>query len=346
MAAGYPSGTNTFIPSTEATNNLVVDFSRNPSKFALPKWIQYVPVEKNVGRYIEMTVEMAGRVLSTDGSELRWPDGTTAPSGSGNTESFEFKPYSTVRHALPFWLGELAVEQAAWDVLAQHARITAQRAMTNRSLQAITAAVTSGNYLAAHTSAVSSITGVTGAWDVSTTSRKDIKRSFDHAAETIQKATLGAVDPSDMMVVMSPGCARKLSVSQEIVDHVKGSPAAERELKEGLGPNTRYGLPARLYGYEIVIEDTVRVSTRKGATTTKSFALADATPFMTSRVGELEGVEGSPSFSTWSLFLKEEMTVESKHDRDNRRHEGRVVDDFDVINSSQLSGFLFTSAVS
>jgi hypothetical protein len=346
MPTSTPGQFTTFIPSHSSTNGLVVDFSRNPNQFALPEWAQYVPVEKNEGRYVSMTVEMAGRILDTTGGDFFWPDEAEAPSGYGNLEYFTWDAYVTKRYAFPFRMGELAAEQASWDVLAHHARYAAQRAMTWRTQVAVTTTTTSGSYPSGHTSAVSSITGVTGKWDVSTTARKDIKRSLDHGAETILKATLGAVKPEDIMLVLSPGCAKKISTAQEIVDHIKGSPSAEKELTKTLSRANRFGLPEYLYGYKVVIEDAVKVTSRKGATKATSYVLGDTTPFMCSRVGGLEGIEGSPSFSTVTIFMKEEMTVESKHDRDNRRHLGRVVDDFASVGTAFISGFLFSAAVS
>lgn len=327
---------------------MLVDYSRNPNKFALPKYVQYVNSGKNVGLYTKMTIEMAGRLLTSDGAEFAWYDGQEQPSFEGNNESFVFTSYATKRKAFGYVLGELAAEQASWDILAQHGRIMAQRAMTSRTLAALTLLTTSGNYAAANTSAVSSITGVTGKWDVSTTARMDIKRSLDYAANQIALNTLSAVDPSDMILVMSPGCAQKLAVCQEIRDHIKQSPAAEKTVKgPGLGPlNDNYGLPETLYGYPVVVEKTVRVTSRKGATRAASYILSDATPFMVSRPGGLEGVEGSPSFSSCTVFFKEEMTVESKHDKDNRRHVARIVDDYDVVGTALDAAFLFTSAVS
>lgn len=346
MAASMPNATNVFLPSTEATNNLVVDFSRNPKKFPLNQYIQIVPVKLTVGRYIQMTIEVAGRVLNTNLSDRVWADNADAPSGVGNVESHEFKPYATTRYAFPFQLGELTVEQATWDILAAHARIHAQAAMTARTQLVMTLAQATGSYPTGHTSAVSSITGVTGKHDVSTTARKDIKRSLDHGADVIVQATLGAVEPSQLIFVCSPGYARKVAVCQEIVDHIKGSPDALKELTEGLGPNTQYGLPSRLYGYEVRVENTVKVTSRKGATRATSYIAADDKPFLCSRPGDLEGVDGSPSFSTFSLMSKEEMTVESKHDKDNRNHKGRVVEDFDVVMTAPIAGYLFTDAVS
>jgi len=137
-----------------------------------------------------------------------------------------------------------------------------------------------------------------------------------------------------------------MSVCQEIQDHLKGSYDAAKSLTTQLGSVNRFGLPEVLYGYKIVIEKTVKVTSPKGATVAKSYVLGDDTPFMCSRPGGLEGVEGSPSFSTVTAFIYEEMSVESKHDRDNRRHLGRAVDNLAMVLTAPTSGFLFTAAVS
>lgn len=345
MAASYPSGYNTYIPNTDATNNMVVDFSRNPQAFKLPEWTQYVPVTKNIGRYIEMTVEMAGRLLNADGADFLWADGNQRPSNQGNTEAFEFKPYQTRRFQTGFNLGELSAEQAEWDILAHHARIHAQRMMTLRTQLAVTVATNASLYAVSHTSAVASISGVTDKWDLSTTARSDIKRSLDYAADIIRKDTLGAVKPDQLMLVLSPGAARKIAVCQEIRDYIKGSPDASKLITSNLGKHNNYGLPDTLFDYKVVVEDAVKVTSRKGATKATSDILADATPFLCARPGELEGIEGAPSFSSFTIFLKEELTVEEKHDRDNRRHQGSVVDDQVCTFTAPVSSFLFTAAV-
>lgn len=345
MSSTVAGQNSTYIPDHAASQNLVTDFSRNPKSFALAEWAQYVPVTKTEGRYLSMTVEMAGRILNSNLADFLWPDEAEAPTGYGNLEYFEWLSYVAKRYAFPFRIGQLAADQASWDVLAQHGRHAAQRCMTARTQAAVTLMTTAGTWPTGHTSTVSSISGVTGKWDVSTTARKDIKRSLDYAAETVLKATLGAVNQEDLMLVVSPGCARKMATSQEIVDHIKGSPSAEKELTETLSTANRFGLPKKLYGYNVVIENAVKVTSRKGATRATSFVLADSTPFMCSRPGGLEGVEGSPSFSTCTVFLQEEMTVEQKFDSDNRRHMGRVVDTYAVTATAPIAGYLFTSAV-
>lgn len=346
MAATFPGGGNTFIPSTDATNNLVIDYSRNPNKFKIAEYAQYTSVNKNVGRYTKMTIEMAGRLLNTNLADLVWADGNDRNSNQGNTESFEFLAYNTIRHQSGFWIGELAAEQASWQVVAQHTRIHAQRMMTARTLKTITEATTVSNWTdinSDHTSTVTDIPGVIGKHDLSTTARRDIKRSLDHAANQIMLSTLSAVDISDLIFVVSPDYARSIANSQEIVDYIKGSTDARKEMIQGA--NDAFGLPETLYGYKIVVEKTVRVSSRKGGTDARDYVMPKVKPFMCARPGGLEGVEGSPSFSTLTLFLKEEMTVETKHDRDNRREMGSIVDDYDAVLTSVISGFLFQDAV-
>ncbi len=347
MAAAYPGGApNTYIPSTEATNNMIVDFSRAPDDFPVNKYTTIVKVDKSVGRYCELSVEQRGRVLNTDLKDRMWADGDDASDGRGQLEAFEFKPYETTRFEFPFRIGEKAAGEASWDILASHARIKAQEAMTARTQKHITLLTTSGNWPSGHTSAVSAISGVTGKWDVSTTARADIKRSLNYAIEQILKATLSAVDVGDLQLVISPELARKISVSQEIVDYLKSSPDALDWIRGKVGKNSVYGLPDSLYGIPLVVENTVKVTNKKGATKATSYVLAATTPFIVSRPGSLNGTgdSSSPRYSTCCTFMLEEMTVWSKHDQDNRNHKGRVVEDYDVRLTAPISGFLFTAA--
>src|SRR5690606_18143076 len=119
----YPSAYNTFIRDHDASNKMVIDFARNPNKFAVNKYIQIIPVKKVAGYYLEMTIEEAGRIQHTDLRNFVWYDGMPAPTGEGDTEQFEFKPFETVRYAYPFRLGDLTVENASWDIVAQHSSI-------------------------------------------------------------------------------------------------------------------------------------------------------------------------------------------------------------------------------
>src|SRR6185369_723474 len=158
--------------------------------------------------------------------------------------------------------------------------------------------------------------------------------------------TLGAIDVNDLMIIMSPNCARALSQCQEIVDHIKGSPDALAQVRGELpGQNAIFGLPDKLYGFPLIVEKTVKVTSRKGATRVVSYVFPDATPCMVSRPGSLVGVFGTPSFSTIGYFMFEEMTTEVLHEPINRRTVISLVENYDVQILSYLSGFLFQNAV-
>jgi len=345
MTAIAPGPSNVFIKDHNASNKMVIDFARNVADFPVNGYAQIVPADKVGGYYLEMTVEEAGRILNANLDNFVWYDGEPAPEGAEGTESFEWKPFSCVRRAFPFKLGNLAIENASWSIVAQHSSIKARQAMTARTQLAVTALTTTSNYSADHVKDVTGISGNTGTWALSTTARQDIKRSLLTSAEQILDATLSVVRPADLRLVISSSLASKISMCQEIVDYIKGSPAALAMVKGEItgGRNVMYGLPNELYGFELYVEDTRKVTSRKGATRAVSGIFPSAYAALCSRPGELEGVAGAPSFSTLVIFAYEEMTVETKNDSDNRRSIGRVVENITANVVAPASGVLLTN---
>jgi hypothetical protein len=357
VVAVHPGGApNTFVPSIEATRNMQVDFSRNPKSFALNRWLYIVPVDKMLGLYTRMTVEEAGRILND--REHAWPLGNDAPQFIGRTEKFGFPSYQTKRWAFGYRIPTETAEQASWDILAQHGRIIVQQAMTWRTQQATALVQTVGTWPTGHTAAVTGLTNsagltVTGKWDQSTTARLDIKKSLIIATQQIQLATLNAIRVSDLKLVMGPHTAAAIVSCQEVADYIKGSPDAKAYIKNELGPNAYYGLPERLYGYEIVIEDAVKVTSKKGASSdARSFIWDGDKPALLYRAAgkagsDDDGLVGpdnsneAPTFSTVTGFVYEDMTVESKVDPDNRVNKGRIVDNYDIEVTAPISGYLF-----
>lgn len=343
MPAAFPSSQNVFVRNHEASGKLVIDFARNPNKFALNRYVQVIPVKQVAGYYLKMTVEEAGRIQQSDLKDFIWYDGDPAPEGRDNLESHAWLPFSTTRYAYPVPLGHRMIAQASWDMIAQYSSIKARQAMTARTQKVINVLTTAGNWDASHTIDVEDIPGMSGNWSQSTVARQDLKRSLEYAALQIMKDTLSAVEPEeDLHLVIGPEDAAELSQTQEIVDHIKHSPEALAQVKGELkGRNTIFGLPDKIYGFPLEIEKTVKVTSKRGATAVRQFILPKGSALLLARPGALEGVAGAPSFSTVSLFAYEEMTAETLTDPNNRRTQVRVVEDIEAYLTASASGFYF-----
>ena len=345
MAAGYPSANNTYVPSHEATGNLIVGFSRNPKKFKLNQYTKLVPVSKGGGYFLSITPEEAARVINTNLSDFVWHDGQEAPQGNTNTESFVYTKYLTDRYSFPFTLGNKTVDQADWPILSVHAGIAAAKAMTARTVNVVNTLTTTGNW-SGQTDTATNLGG--GKWDVSGATDKFIRKTFNQVSENILQASLGVVQRSDIICVINPNTARLMAETEELRDYLKQSPFAMGQVqgdKAGESSNDTWGLPDQLFGIKIVVEDAVKVTSKKLATSaTKAYALPNSYAIFTSRPGGLVGIEGVADFSTCHLFMYEEMTVESFNDVNNRRTTGRVTDDYTPALVAPASGYLVTSA--
>lgn len=345
MPATFPAPHNVFVPSHEATNGLIVDFARNIRDFAVNRYSQVIPVDKVGGLYVEMTVEEAGRILNSNLSDFVWYDGQPAPEGNDGTEKFEFKQYQCQRYNYSFTIGHRTVESADWEILAQHASIKARQAMTARTQLVASTLFDSSNYDATHVLDRTSAT-----WDAATTSNLNIRKAINLAARKIMDATLSAVGPQNLVLVVSDAVAAAMAESQEIVDYLKGSPDALGALRYQYRDETpdaeAWGLPRRLYGVEVVVDSTRKVTTKKKSTAaTREAVLPSNQAVLCSRVGGLEAPYGPMSFSTVGLFMKEEMTVEQLNDVNNRRTLGRVVEDYDVKMMAPGTAVLFDNVV-
>ena len=339
-------GLNTYVPSTNAlaTGALQVEFTRAVNSFAITRYAQIVACNQQTGYYLRLDSDDNVRV--TDINEFVWPLGNDRPVGKMNQH--DFVTFTAVRFAYPFYIPNETVKQAAWDIVAQHARSKAQLAMTARSMRtataltgsaAVTAFTTAGNYYATGTTN----SGV-GAWTAST--GNNIQKGVQTALQRISLATGGAVRSEDICMVISPTIANALSQTAEVRDYVKNYAAGALPFLQGGDIFSRYGLPPNLFGVSVVVDDSVKVSTRKGTTSsTRAFVYGNSAIFV-SRPGGLVGVEGSTSFSTCQIFAFEDMTVENWDDPKDRRIEGRVIDNSTSELVSPVSGVLVADVTS
>ena len=340
----FPSGTNTFVPSFDATGQLIVAYSRNPKDFPLNRYVQIIPVKRSVGYYLKLTAENAARVLGSAAQDFVWHDGNDAPTGVWNLNSFNFLPFYTTRYAFPFRLGWKTIEQADWKIVATESASAAQQAMTARTLVVANKLTTSTNWNTNHVNSATSLGG--GFWSAGTAANPIIKKSINAMAIQIQKDTLGVVRLKDLVLVISPVVADAMGRSQEVHTYLQQSPFALAQVRgDQPSQNGIWGLPDAHYGVPVVVEDTVIVTQKKGAAIAPAYLFNTNDAMLLARPGSLVS-EGSKSFSTVGLFMLEEMTAETKDDPDNRRTSGRVVEDYDVEILSDISGYLVTNCLS
>jgi len=344
----FPSGTNTYVPSTSATQSLIVGFSRNPRTFKVAQYCQYVPASKMQGLYWQWTSRQGARILTANDAEHIWMDGDAAPIGPN--ETFQTKGFMCIRRAYSFLLGGLAVEQADFPLLAAEASVAAQQAMTARTMLVHTAlnGVAWGTNTAAVDNGIlpSGQDWSTGSVGYSSNSGPNIKQSLMYGSAVVHKQTIGVVQPYQLTLVINPNTAMMMARSTEIQDYLKQSEYARSQLRgDSPSMNGQWGLPDVLYGHPVAVEDAVRVSSNFGAATdTLDYILPDGVAYLVARQGDLQGIYGAKSYSTVQIFFyKDEMTVKTMYDTQNERYMGRVVQNMVPVVVAPQSGFKFTA---
>jgi hypothetical protein len=336
---GYPGPFSTFIPNHEATGKLVINYSRNPKDFALNRYVTIQPVKQVAGYYLRITPENAARILAGGAIDQVWPEGQPAPTGHWNTDALDWAQYSCIRYATPWALGKLTVDNASWNILDVARAQAAHNRMTARAEVVLQKLLNPSNWPASNTGTAISLGG--GRWDTGTPTNPVIKKSLLKAAQIINKMTLGVVTTKDLILVISPETAAKIAATEEIHTYLKESPFALAQIRGDVeSQNGVWGLPDKLYGFNIVVEDAVKITKPKGDTAPDNQYVVDPDKaLLLARPGGLVSY-GGPNFSTVHLFMYEEMVVEEKYDEDNRLYRGRVVDNFAVEIVSPVSGFL------
>jgi hypothetical protein len=357
VAYSQPSVTNVFIPNHAATGGLLAGFSRNPKAFAFNRYVQIYPVPKMLGYYATWLSRQAARIHHSDLRDFMWRDGNDAPHGADNLESFTYVKYETQRYAFPFTLGDLTIAQADWPILQAHSEVVAQQAMTGRtalayakwntaSLWGTHCANVDGTYGTLNGNAAILLAGQN--WTNGSGTAPYIQKSLNYGTVFINRDTLAVLGMKDTILVVNPNTALQMAQSPEIHAYFQGSPFAQAQIR-GDQPslNDRWGLPDILYGHPFVVEDAVIDTNLRNETPTASndgttYVVADGVALLTSRVGGLEGVGGSPAHSTLVMwYMQDDLTVMSYHDQNNLLTRGRVVSNFSCDIVQYNAGFLY-----
>lgn len=343
MAAGpmtAVSQNNTYIKDHAASGRMVIEFSRNPEEFSLPNYIQIRKVGKQRGLYLKIDQRHAARIVGGRVDDFVWHDGMDRPKPNNNGLEFQWLDFETKRRNINEAIGDLAREQADWDIEGTQEGLQSHQAMTIRTKVVHDALNTPANWDAAHWKTVTTIPGVTGTWDASLSTDQFIRKSLNFATKRIKLSTISKVKKKDLILVMNPTTAYAIGQTQELIDVLKQSTEAYGQVTQESGRWSEYGLPDKLYGLKVVVEDAVIVTSARGAATqTEAFAMDDGIAYVLSRPGGLVAKGGGPSFSTVTLFAKEEMTVLRTHDSYNKLMKIDVTDDVGVGMTAPVAGF-------
>lgn len=329
MAYAFPSQTNTFVRTFDVTGKLVVNFSRNPKDFLVNKLAKITPTDKTAGFYAKLNPDTAARIVNAKGHV--WHDGQPRPVTPGDQAEFDYKPFQQTRYAYQAPIGYMASDQADLPLIEVMSQQQAARAMTFRATKLYEVAYNTANYDSTHVATATALGG--GKWDVATNTAPYIQKTLQAVARQIEKDTIGAVKYDDLTLVISPTIAQAIAQSQEYRDTLKQSPFADGMLTGQGNINRAYGIGELLYGMKVVVDPTIRVSTKTGAaSTTRGYVSSDTTALVIARPGDLVNVGVAASdFSSFHFFTysKDEMNVEVIDYPIDRRRLVTVTDTFE-----------------
>jgi len=334
MAFIYPGANNAYVPMAIAA--LQSNYSQNPDSFAVNRYTTVAKVPNMNGYYIYHDPREETRIDYSDQRDAVWADG--AYPQVNFSKGHEFLPFAAKRYHEMFAIGDLAAQQADWNLIVDHADSSARRLMTRRTYNVLNAATTSGNW-GANTATATALGG--GNWEDGTDTAPYIQKSIYAAIVAIQKGTNATVTPKDLTLIVSPVTAQAMGASQEIRNYLKSSYVAQQWLEQSAGTGFYYGLPDPLYGVRVVVEDRVYNSAAHGVANTSDYILGN-NALLVARPGALQGPLNTMSTLTLAMF--EDMNMDLEHKQLAKLTEGVVWDNYDVIVRPQ-SGFLITSVI-
>jgi len=354
----FPSPTNLFIP---AATGQVVGYLRQPGKFRLFEYTQLVKSTSTdrkgwpVCLFTILDPDEPVRVVTDQ--EYAWEDGDPAPQNTNMDVNFTTQEVRMFRRQYGYRIGEQTADTAQlMPVLPVYRLVALMKAMTNKTARVATLLDTAANW-GNNTADANALNGGRGKWSQASATEGSpfylaIKRTILQAMQVINLGTNSVVQPEDLRLVVSPILAAAMANSGEMTDYLKGSPFAEaiQKGKED-GRNSRWGLPSSYAGLDIIVEDASRVTDRPNsagttATTNRNYIKNSTSAWIVSRKGGLDGVEGSPSFSTIQLYYyKYEMAVEEERVAWDKLVRGRVVDQFKEVLAATRSGYLVTNCM-
>ena len=343
-----PGPTNTFMPSWDATGQTIV-FLRDPFKFPIRRYAYWRPTDAMVGLYKVLDSTQAYRVVSD--AEYDFPDGAERPVQNDNLMGFYDVPFKTNRKWYGWALGDLTRKNCPWQIEAAQSAVTMTQATVNRTNRFVGMMETPTNW-GANTADCNVLNAGAGFVDQADTNNYAIRKMVNAVVLAIKRATFGMVRAKDIRMVIGPVAAQLMGQSKEMADYVKNSYWGKAALEGDIfGYIQEFNLPPKLYGVEVVVEDSEIVTSPKGATTAQQFIkdsnIINFAAMVQGLPGDQVGSFAVPNFSTMQWFgYGGEMQVKTFSDQINERVVGGVEENFVEAMPASQSGYCVTNALS
>lgn len=331
----------------------VVAFVRGKDKFKLFQYVQLVKSEASLGTYVVLERDQFIRLPS--GDMMAWEDGDERPRGVANRLRHKIEDFRTLRRDFPWTIGYKTLSQTkSFQLRPAHMAMAISQAMTDLTKRVWDVLQTAGTW-GDNTKTANTLNGGRGNWanasdDPDSPNYNAIFLSLVNAAQEINLATNGEVQPGDLCVIVSPNAAISMAASAEITNYCRESPVARQILENGLDPQySLWGLPTRYKGFKFLVEDAPIVTEYPKldgteATTNRTRIKDDTSAVILSRPGALDGEYGAPSFSTVQVYHNDAITqVEAFDEPKHRRVDGHVVTDAAIEVPAAIAGYRITS---
>ncbi len=353
---GYPGGINTVIPDFKSSGKLIDHYSRNANSYPIMGYVQLRESPQPIGYWARISSQQGQRYLGEN--ESNWPYGQVSREPTG-MNSFGYIQFNINRYLENFYIDDTLEKLSYWSQFDLNMKMAANRTMVGRTVRAVTVLTTASNWQATvannidvttdHTADPSSLTAVGGKLNAGTSSSPFCRAAANYAEKLISADTMNEIKRPDLIWVMNPNDANKISVSPEIVDYMKGSRYTENQILHAWGTRAMYGLPPTLYDIPVLVEDTQVITSQQKdpAKPTRSYVWPDGYVALVTRKGALDAGGLGPTYSTMTQFwFQDEMTVKTYRDDVNQRSVTQVITSDAMTLTALASGYLFTSATS
>ena len=339
---------NVYIPGYmgdgELQKRLMVGFTLNEEEFPLNNYVTVFGADEPKFFYNRWYSADFARLPHATGLDMRWADGAERPR-AGEGPRFDAVSVETLRYGDLDYIGDQVVDLSKIGPLIPiRQQAMAGKFMLLRAAMTQTELTTSTNYPSSGTKhyyatwtalAADAVAqgypanyfGVSGVNFIGDGTLNDplIGKAIKHGVLQILKRSNGRVKPQDLMLLMNPNTANRLANTQEVRVYIAQQINAIDTIK-GQGDTAiwpTFGLPNPLYGLKVLVDPTVKVTTKQDHVNEDSqvFVVQDGLFSIIARPGAVSGMPGSEGFGSLALWQDKKfaMKPETFPDPQNRR---------------------------